>query len=518
VNPGGWGERDAHPIGTTMTETPTREAPQGSWTPKILIVDDESVITDILSDFLNLEGYTISTAGDGPTALSILEGGVFDLIISDLKMEPMSGLQLLEEVKRRDFKGMVIIMTAFGTVETALEAMKKGAFDYILKPFKMEEVVQIVGRALAVKRLADENFELKETLSLYKMSEDLDVSLNISDILDTLLAFTQQHVHPDMVEVFIYDRKMEKVDVHRSLAAAGERRAGSWLNPSLVNEAVRSFRSIIGGTKLAAQYATIGVDLLPEHFIVVPLAYRKDPLGFVVASSFSKAVNFTEGHRKFLSTMGSRTALSIANARLISAMRATFRQTIQALARALEAMDKYTSGHSDRVTLYCDLTGKQMGLSPDEHEILINTALLHDIGKFGCHANLNKPGKLTYHEYEVFKQHPNFGVEILEPIVFLNPIIPGIKHHHERWDGKGYPDQLKEESIPLIARILAVADAYDAMTSNRAYRKAMSHKVAVGELQRCSGTQFDPQIVVHFIAAIETYRQEAQGKGLMIPQ
>jgi len=229
-------------------------------------------------------------------------------------------------------------------------------------------------------------------------------------------------------------------------------------------------------------------------------------------------MKFTEGHRKLLTIMGSRTALSLANARLIADTRATFRQTIQALARALEAMDKYTSGHSDRVTLYSELTGKEMGLSADRQEILINTALLHDIGKFGCHANLNKPGKLTYHEYEVFKQHPNFGVEILEPIIFLNPIIPGIKHHHERWDGKGYPDQLKGDAIPLIARILAVADAYDAMTSSRAYRKAMSHKVAVGELQRCAGTQFDPEVVKHFIAAMAKYREEAKTRGRPIPQ
>jgi len=485
---------------------------------RILIVDDESVITDILSDFLSLEGHEIATAGDGVTALKILEDAVYDLIISDLKMEPMSGLQLLEEVRRREFHGMVIIMTAFGTVETALEAMKKGAFDYILKPFKMEEVVQIVKRALAVKKLADENFELKETLSLYKMSEELDVTLKISDIIDTLLTFSHRHIKADLLEVFIYDRRKEKIDVHHGQSARTDEKVSPWLNPAKVYDDVMSSRWIIGDSKIGAQYATLGAEHLPEHFVLVPLVYRKEPLGFLLASSFSKNIQFTEGHRKFLSTMGNRTALSIANARLIDDMRATFRQTIQALARALEAMDKYTSGHSDRVTLYCELTGREMGLAPAQHEILINTALLHDIGKFGCHANLNKPGKLTQHEYETFKQHPNFGVEILEPIVFLGPIIPGIKYHHERWDGKGYPEQLKGPAIPVVARILAVADAYDAMTSNRAYRKAMSHKVAIGELQRCSGTQFDPDVVSCFIKAIDRYREEAAAKGRPIPQ
>jgi len=487
-------------------------------TAKILIVDDESVITDILSDFLSLEGYEISAASNGIPALQILEQNVFDLIISDLKMEPMSGLQLLEEVKRREFNGMVIIMTAFGTVETALEAMKKGAFDYILKPFKMEEVVQIVKRALAVKRLADENFELKETISLYTMSEELDVSLQIEDIIGTLLSFTLPQTRADLLEIFLYDRKAEKIDSHRAVSPQAGKVPLTWLDPATVHETVAAAHGLMGDSKTASKYAALDHKQLPESFCLVPMVYRKETLGFLLASSFSPAMKFTEGHRKLLTIMGSRAAVSIANARLVAAMRDTFRQTIQALARALEAMDKYTSGHSDRVTLYCRLTGGEMSLEQEAQEVLINTALLHDIGKFGCHANLNKPEKLTHHEYEVFKQHPNFGVEILEPITFLGSILPGIKYHHERWDGKGYPEGLTGEAIPLIARILAVADAYDAMTSNRAYRKAMSHKVAIGELQRCSGTQFDPMVVKHFIGAIENYRAEAATSGQAIPQ
>jgi response regulator RpfG family c-di-GMP phosphodiesterase len=485
---------------------------------KILIVDDESVITDILSDFLSLEGYQIASAGNGVSALQILERDVFDLIISDLKMEPMSGLQLLEEVKRREFNGIVIIMTAFGTVETALEAMKKGAFDYILKPFKMEEVVQIVKRALAVKRLADENFELKETISLYKMSEELDVSLHVEDITKTLLGFTLGQIRADLLEIFLYDRKAEKIDSRHAAAPQAGNAPPSWLDTATVRELVAGARSLVGDSKTAPKYASLDHKRLPESFCLVPMVHRKETLGFLLASSFSPTMKFTEGHRKLLSVMGSRASVSIANARLVADMRDTFRQTIQALARALEAMDKYTSGHSDRVTLYCRLTGSELGLEPEMQEILINTALLHDIGKFGCHANLNKPEKLTHHEYEVFKQHPNFGVEILEPITFLGPILPGIKSHHERWDGKGYPVGLSGEQIPLMARILAVADSYDAMTSNRAYRKAMTHKVAVGELQRCSGTQFDPEVVKHFIGSIEKYRAEAAAAGQIVPQ
>jgi HD-GYP domain-containing protein (c-di-GMP phosphodiesterase class II) len=215
--------------------------------------------------------------------------------------------------------------------------------------------------------------------------------------------------------------------------------------------------------------------------------------------------------------LASRAAAAIDNAVLYSNLQQTFRQTIQGLARALEAMDKYTAGHSDRVTVYARITAEAMGESIERVEMITQAGMLHDIGKLGCHANLNKPGKLTEEEYEIFKLHPTFGKEILEPIAFLQPLIPGIHSHHERWDGKGYPLGLQGEEIPIMARILSVADAYDAMTSSRAYRRALEHSVAVAELKRCSGTQFDPSIVEAFLNGIESYRTECSNQGIPIP-
>jgi HD-GYP domain-containing protein (c-di-GMP phosphodiesterase class II) len=125
-------------------------------------------------------------------------------------------------------------------------------------------------------------------------------------------------------------------------------------------------------------------------------------------------------------------------------------------------------------------------------EIVRQSALMHDIGKIGCVMNLNKPGKLTQDEYEIFKKHPGFGKDILDPIKFLHPLIPGVHLHHERWDGRGYPLGLKGNDVPLIARIIAVADTYDAMTSDRAYRRALPHEVAVNEIERCSSHAVRP--------------------------
>ncbi|MDF2692126.1 MAG: domain/GAF domain/HD domain protein, partial [Labilithrix sp.] len=199
-------------------------------------------------------------------------------------------------------------------------------------------------------------------------------------------------------------------------------------------------------------------------------------------------------------------------------LRATFQQTIEGLAKAIDKMDRYTAGHSERVATYAMYLAIRLGLSPEQVEIVRQSALMHDIGKLGCVLNLNKPGKLSQDEYEAFKKHPGYGRDILEPIRFLHPLIPGVHLHHERWDGRGYPLGLKGPDVPLMARIIAVADTYDAMTSDRAYRRALPHEVAVAEIERCSGTQFDPEVSHSFCEGLDGYREDEIGKGNKVPE
>src|SRR5258706_735127 len=218
-----------------------------------------------------------------------------------------------------------------------------------------------------------------------------------------------------------------------------------------------------------------------------------------------------------LRIIGSRAAAAIENARLYSDLRATFQQTIEGLAKAIDKMDRYTSGHSDRVAMYATYLATRLGSSLEDIETVRQSVLMHDIGKIGCVLNLNKPGKLSAQEYEIFKKHPGFGRDILDPIKFLHPLIPGVHLHHERWDGRGYPIGLKGNDVPLIARIISVADTYDAMTSDRAYRRALPHEVAVTEIERCSGTQFDPEMAHSFCSGLDEYRDELIAKGSKIP-
>jgi putative nucleotidyltransferase with HDIG domain len=176
-------------------------------------------------------------------------------------------------------------------------------------------------------------------------------------------------------------------------------------------------------------------------------------------------------------------------------LRQVFLRTIESLALSLEAKDKYTNGHSKRVAYYCEMIAEKISLSHREREELKLAGLLHDIGKIGISEKvLNKPGILTQEEYNHIKEHPQLGAKILQPLEGINNIINWIKHHHERYDGRGYPDSLAGESIPLGARIIACADAFDAMTTDRPYRKSMPVNIALGEIKKAAGTQLDPMI------------------------
>jgi HD-GYP domain-containing protein (c-di-GMP phosphodiesterase class II) len=211
-----------------------------------------------------------------------------------------------------------------------------------------------------------------------------------------------------------------------------------------------------------------------------------------------------ENARLYESLVESNRDLLTANQRL----QENFRQTIVGFAHAIEENDRYTRGHSDRVAQYVRLLAEGLSLPPREVETAVQAALLHDIGKIGIRPDkLNKPGQLTADEMALFRTHPLKGKRILEPIPFMADLIPVVLCHHENFDGSGYPLGLAGQEIPLLARIAAIADAYDAMTSDRAYRRSLPHEVTCRELERCAGTRFDPEMVPVFVARIEELRQ-----------
>ncbi len=183
--------------------------------------------------------------------------------------------------------------------------------------------------------------------------------------------------------------------------------------------------------------------------------------------------------------------------------------TIESLRLAVDAKDSYTRGHSDRVSYYSVMIGKQLGLSEEDLDTLKQGALFHDVGKIGIpDAILQKPGKLTDDEYDDIKNHPSIGAKILGPAKIFEPLIPMVLHHHERYDGRGYPGGLKGEEIPYFARIVCVADSFDAMTSDRAYRPRFTVVKALEEMESCKGTQFDPEMVDAFMIAMKNNKEQ----------
>ncbi len=192
--------------------------------------------------------------------------------------------------------------------------------------------------------------------------------------------------------------------------------------------------------------------------------------------------------------------LASSKSMILKDLKELFYKTIKSIASALDAKDPYTHGHSMRVTLYSIILAKELKVPENQLEQIETAGLLHDIGKIAIpQAILCKPGKLTDNEFAIMKSHPSNSERLIASIKKLHEISPGVKHHHERWDGRGYPDGLKGEEIPFAARVIAIADTYDAMTSTRSYRVALTHETAINEIDKCAGSQFDPQLAQKFV-------------------
>lgn len=482
--------------------------------PRVLVVDDEVVILDILKDVLEYEGFHVQTAGEGAAAIRELESAPYDVLLTDLKMPGIDGLELMRRVQNSGFAVKTIMMTGFGTVETAVEAMKKGAFDYILKPFKPEEVVRLLRRALEKHRLERENLALRETLGSYELSEALSSAMPLDEQLQLLVNMVRDNLGADGVALVTEDPGASGCYVTRVVAGPVDIAP----NAKRLMEHFRVHDRVLAHSGGAEEWLVQSGAARAQSCMAAPLKVHGRMVGVLCAFTVRRHHRFSEGQRKGLAVFAGRAASAIETARMYADLRNTFTETIEGLARALEAKDPYTAGHSDRVAQYARVIARSMHLSDYEVERVYHGGLVHDIGKIGINvAVLNKAQKLTEPEYEMFKSHTVQGRRIVEPISFLKHLIPFIYAHHEAWNGRGYPEGLGSTDIPAEGRLMAVADSYDAMTSNRPYRKALPHDIAVVELQRCSGQQFDKDAVRAFLDVIEEDRRTRREQGLAIP-
>lgn len=341
-------------------------------------------------------------------------------------------------------------------------------------------------------------FDREVLLALHRLSTQLSTKQEIPDLCtvlaDALLGTFRKANH---VAIFLTEADTGHF---RPLLARG--RAGD-TGPQPVSRTVRD-RVLAGGK--AVVFSEFDADFdssqslhdLDVHSgLAAPLWNGRSVLGLVqLDCRGAEARGFDKHDLEVLVVFAHQTALALDNALLHDRLRAACEQSIASLVRALEAKDQYTHGHSEAVAELCERVAVRAGMDAAEAEMVRRAALLHDIGKIGIpYSVLNKEGRLSPEEFNLLKTHPEVGARILEPFDFLSALVPAVLHHHERWDGRGYPAGLAGEAIPLAARILSVVDTYHALVSDRAYRQGVGADVAIAELRRCSGTQFDPQVV-----------------------
>ena len=236
--------------------------------------------------------------------------------------------------------------------------------------------------------------------------------------------------------------------------------------------------------------------------VFIPLFFSEKLIAILSLGEKKSGEYYNSSELRLLKTLSNQAAIALSNAISYDALKKNLLGTIEALSTAIEAKDEYTRGHSDRVVKIAVEVAKEMNISRDDIDLLRYAGMLHDIGKIAIDDNiLRKPSSLTGDELKKIMRHPEIGENIIAPIQFLDEVRKIVRNHHERWDGNGYPDKLGQERIPVLSRILAAADTFDAITSARSYRPARTTVEAIAELIKCSGTQFDPAVVDAFVLA-----------------
>ena len=338
--------------------------------------------------------------------------------------------------------------------------------------------------------------------ALYQLGRILNSSLSLDEILPTALTQTLDLLEAKTASVMLLDEKGEELRI----------RLAHGLSPEIVESTTVKLGERVSGRVAATGEPVLikgqeGDDM--DSSLCVPLLANQQVLGVLNIRTKTDGSDFTHQDLELAGQLANIAAAAIENASLHDELQALFLSTVSAMANSIDARDPYTKGHSERVTSYAVMIAEELKLSADELERLRYAGLLHDIGKIRIRDHiLHKPGRLTDAEFREMKKHPEYGVEIMQPVKAFHTILPAMLHHHERYDGRGYPHGLAGEAIPLSARILCVADCFDAMTSDRPYRKGMPVADAVSELAKNKSTQFDPLLVDIFLNLVDRGKVE----------
>ena len=514
----------------------------------ILIIEDDTTMRDNLKDILSDDGYIITGAGLAHTAREKLKKHSYDVIMLDLKLPDISGNELIKELKQTHNEIPVIVFTGYASLESAIFAMNEGAFAYLQKPLNIDELKITLKKALRMQQLAKDNTALLERLKQLSLKDPLTGLYNYRYLRERLASeFKRAKRYIIPLSILVLD-----IDYFKSINDIYGHQYGDTLLKELAKKLKESARSndvIIryGGEEFLIMLPDTnkqGALILGSRLLDKLTRHNFDAQGNQIKLKIAMGLcSFPEDGISSESTMLSaadealRDAKELGNNKIASykginknglpfigkhekrenigklkekllkmetRVNQNLLESIYALAKAMEAKDYYTGEHSENMVSIATALGKELKLAKEEIEILEHAAMLHDLGKIGIPDKiLQKKGKLTKAEYEIIKKHPKIGAEIIRSIHFLRNVAPIVLYHHERYDGLGYSSGLKGDDIPLGARIIAVTDVYQALTSDRPYRKAYSKSDALKIIKESSGAQLDPDIVKVFLKTIK---------------
>jgi len=462
----------------------------------IVVVDDEKYICSIIVEALASDNYNINYFTDPIAAQEYIEKNSVDLVLTDLVMGDHSGVDVIERTMACHRDAVVILMTAHPTVQTAISVLKKGAYDFLVKPFKLDLLKATIRRGLEHQSVLRDNMHLKGQVEFLKVASASVAGVNIDKFLDLTVKSCKKEMAAQAVGVLEVDPRTRDVIRTAHKADADEYVEEVLDESTLLNFSyTRSNRPNIQRSQITNDGETV-----TRIFLSQPIFASRKLHGVFNILIISPFDEITSGQLNVLSILSNSAASAITNHRLYQDLELSYLQAIKGLANAIEARDPYTAGHTDRVSHLARKIAQALEWDDARVSDLMMGCTLHDIGKIGVPDRiLNKAGTLTGDERRMMNSHPQVGLKIISGIDLFRPAVPYIIAHHEWFNGDGYPEGISGEGIPIEGRLLAVADTFDAILSDRPYRRGAGLGVAVSELIKYRGAQFDPLIVDTFI-------------------
>jgi response regulator RpfG family c-di-GMP phosphodiesterase len=473
---------------------PTAPASEPTERLRVLLVDDNASVLRFLASAFASNNCQVTTASTAEQALEQLGDDPFDLVVSDIKMPGLSGLDLLRAVKGKQPSTPVVLITGVPSVNSAVFGLRHGAYDYLPKPFSVTEVKDLIRRLRRDRADGNGNVNYPAGLTEELARRQAGVEA-ISGIGEVALQGLEPSVFAE--KVLEYTMKSLRCDGALMLLRdqSGQFNASRKGEPSLVGQILALLHASFGEVVKTGGRETF-VLTKPEHGfegLAALVPGVGDAMGILCVGRSGDNGAFLPDEKALLLGYAQTTAVALQKILLREHLERNLIDTISSFVIALESKDPYLKGHSARVSLYSGELATVMGVPSADVVLMSRAGMLHDLGKLVIMDNiLRKPRQLTEEEFELIRTHPVVGDKILKPLRFLACEAKAVRHHHERYDGKGYPDGLKGEDIPLIARVVTVADAFDAMTSDRPYRSKRPLATAMEEIVRGAGTQFDP--------------------------